>query len=261
MPFTLSHPAAALPLLRPLGRYGVLSALVIGSLVPDLAYFIPLTIARNESHSITGLFLFCFPAGFVSYILFHVLFKGPLLGLLPTSLLHRMNTSVNNFMSLPSVPWTSVSISLLCGTATHLIWDTFTHEAAPGVAVIPLLHLELFSISGYHFYVFNLLQHSSTFFGIFIILWWIRRWLKRTTMTPTTLPVMLSSTQRFITIGAIILLATSAGLWVGMKTVGSLRGVIGFQNFAGNFVFSALPACASIVIVYSIGWHYWRLHE
>ena len=35
MPFTFAHPAAVVPLLRPLGRYGVLSALVIGSIVPD----------------------------------------------------------------------------------------------------------------------------------------------------------------------------------------------------------------------------------
>lgn len=41
MPFTGSHPAAVLPLLR----WGLIpSALVIGSMSPDLGYFLPLGI-------------------------------------------------------------------------------------------------------------------------------------------------------------------------------------------------------------------------
>jgi hypothetical protein len=51
VPFTLAHPAAAVPLLRPLGRRGLLSALVIGSMAPDLWYFVPFDVTRADSHS------------------------------------------------------------------------------------------------------------------------------------------------------------------------------------------------------------------
>ena len=41
MPFTLAHVVAAVPLRRALGRRAVVSALVIGTMVPDFRYFVP----------------------------------------------------------------------------------------------------------------------------------------------------------------------------------------------------------------------------
>jgi hypothetical protein len=75
MPFTLAQPAAAIPLSRVLGRASVLSALIIGSMSPDLVYFLPLGINRATSHSLVGLFWLCVPLGLVSYVLFHVLWR------------------------------------------------------------------------------------------------------------------------------------------------------------------------------------------
>lgn len=49
MPFTLAHPAAAVPLRRRLGRYGTLSLLLIGSMARDLAYFLPVGVSRAQS--------------------------------------------------------------------------------------------------------------------------------------------------------------------------------------------------------------------
>ena len=42
MPFTLAHPAAVIPLCGILRRASVPSALIIGSMAPDLVYFVPL---------------------------------------------------------------------------------------------------------------------------------------------------------------------------------------------------------------------------
>jgi hypothetical protein len=59
LPFTGSHPAAVLPLLRtPLPA----SALVIGSLTPDLPYYVPIRLAgfyppvtlRGPTHTLWG---------------------------------------------------------------------------------------------------------------------------------------------------------------------------------------------------------------
>src|SRR5262245_4745992 len=97
MPFTFAHPAAAVPLHRPFGRYGVVSALVIGSLSPDIAYFLPLSVAHADSHSPTGLLWFCLPVSLLSYVLFHTLLKGPLLGLLPDFALSRLQAHALRF--------------------------------------------------------------------------------------------------------------------------------------------------------------------
>jgi Domain of unknown function (DUF4184) len=62
VPYPFAHPAAVLLLARPMGRFAVPSALVIGSVIPDLWYFLPF-VGREASHSPAGLFWFCLPAG------------------------------------------------------------------------------------------------------------------------------------------------------------------------------------------------------
>lgn len=71
MPLTFAHPAAVLPTSRSLGRFGVLSALVIGSMAPDFVYFVPLGIHGSESHSIRGLIWFCVPSGMLVFFAYH----------------------------------------------------------------------------------------------------------------------------------------------------------------------------------------------
>lgn len=85
MPYPFAHPAAVLPLARPMGRFAVPSALAIGSVLPDLWYIVPL-VDRADSHSLAALFWFCLPAGLLSYVLFHRLLKQPLIALLSTRL-------------------------------------------------------------------------------------------------------------------------------------------------------------------------------
>src|SRR5436190_14372695 len=90
MPFTFAHPAAAVPLLRPLRRFGSLSALIIGSMSPDFAYMFPHWVGRPHSHSLLGLLTFCLPAGIAIYFLLHALIKQPVLSLVPLSTSSRL---------------------------------------------------------------------------------------------------------------------------------------------------------------------------
>jgi len=50
VPFTGSHPAAVLPFFRVL----VPAALVIGSMVPDLPYYLPSPVPGSVTHTATG---------------------------------------------------------------------------------------------------------------------------------------------------------------------------------------------------------------
>src|SRR5262245_16929384 len=173
MPFTLAHPAAAVPLRGYLGRFGVLSALVIGSMAPDSSYFLPWSVARSESHSFFGLFWYCLPIGLLCYVLFHVVLKGPLLALLPTAILRRLGDHALTFRALPLVSWSAVVVSLLCGAATHLLWDGFTHENGPGVIAFPILESHLFYVGYYDVNVYRLLQHGSTLVGFTLLTFWL----------------------------------------------------------------------------------------
>jgi hypothetical protein len=107
MPYPFAHPAAVLPLVRPMGRLGVTSALVIGSMIPDAWYLVP-GLERADSHSAAGLLWFCLPGGLIAYLAYHYL-----------------RTS-----SLPAKPWHAVVISLLVGALTHLGWDGIAHSVS-----------------------------------------------------------------------------------------------------------------------------------
>ena len=58
MPLTIAHPAAVIPLARHMKKYGIFSALIIGSLMHDLSYFRFLPITREQTHSLAGMFWF-----------------------------------------------------------------------------------------------------------------------------------------------------------------------------------------------------------
>lgn len=115
MPYPFAHPAAVLPLMRPMGRLGVPAALVIGSMVPDAWYLVP-GMVRADSHSFTGLFWFCLPAGVLAYVGYYRIVKNS---------------------TIPAFPPIAVACSILVGALTHFAWDALTHSYAyEGVYVL-----------------------------------------------------------------------------------------------------------------------------
>jgi hypothetical protein len=64
MPFSLAHPAAVIPIKKhTYGRHLILSALIVGSIVPDFGYLVPLDQFVGFSHSIWGTIAFGLPMG------------------------------------------------------------------------------------------------------------------------------------------------------------------------------------------------------
>src|SRR3954465_14023561 len=98
MPFTLSHPAAILPL----RKYLPLSALLIGSMSPDFEYPLRLAAVSRFSHSLPAIFYFCLPVSLLLLLLFHRLIKRPALELLPPYLRRRINIQVLHFTFRPA---------------------------------------------------------------------------------------------------------------------------------------------------------------
>ncbi len=247
MPFTFAHPAAALPLLRPLGRYGSLSALAIGSIAPDLTFIVPLPLSREQTHGLAALFLFCLPAGALVYFLFHALFKAPLIALLPAPIAHRVAPSARPV-------WPAVLVSLLCGAATHVLWDAFTHPGTPIVNALPWLQRELGNIGGYRLYGFKLLQHAGSVLGMAVLVLWMWRWLHRAPPASVRPDRVLTRAQRKGAIAALIAAPLLAGLIAGWWRVPVVASVVDLQVFAGGFIFSALPAGAVMLTLYSALW-------
>src|SRR5437762_1241430 len=136
MPFTLSHPAAAVPL----ARLGLpLSALVVGSMAPDFPYFLNVAKHSHYGHTLPGIFCFCVPAGLVALWLFHRVLKLPLLSLLPTAHQARLCAAATAFRFGPARNFALILLGLLIGTLTHVAWDSVTHEHGWTVRHLPIL--------------------------------------------------------------------------------------------------------------------------
>src|SRR4051812_49745428 len=98
MPFTLSHPAATLPL----RKFLPLSALVIGSMSPDFEYLLRLAGVSRFSHTLPAVFYFCLPVSLLLLWLFHNLIKRPAIELLPTYFRERIRTQSLDFQLWPA---------------------------------------------------------------------------------------------------------------------------------------------------------------
>lgn len=169
MPFTISHAAAVLPFSRFLARYQLLSAAIIGSMVPDFALLTPWRPARFETHSAVSLVTFSLPIGLVSYWIFQRLIKTPLMELLPDGAYSRWRefAAPAEYSSLRQ--WILAACGVLAGAVIHLLWDVFTHEGARGVRMIPALDDLVVAIGAHHLAGARLLQDVSSLLGLVVV--------------------------------------------------------------------------------------------
>jgi Domain of unknown function (DUF4184) len=170
MPFTISHAAAVLPFSRPLARWRLLSAAVIGSMVPDFGWFSPWRPARFETHSLDALVTFCLPVGLATYWLFQWLIRTPLLELLPPGAYSRWSQRAEPADYTSVRQWILAACGVLVGAVTHLVLDAFTHEGARGVRMIPALEDPVVEISGHRVGGAHLLQDASSLIGLIVVI-------------------------------------------------------------------------------------------
>lgn len=249
MPFTLAHPVVALPLRRWLGRFGSMSGLAVGSMIPDLAYFPPIGILRAQSHSLAGIFIYCLPAGLVLWTTYRSLFRPFFLALAPSALAHRVGPGRIPAWSIGE--WTAVVPSLVIGAATHVLWDAFTHGNGAMVRAIPTLQTRIDLFPWYAPRVYTILQHASSALGLTVLGLWGARWFRRTEPRPWPIAGALRSWTRVVTILVLLAPALVAALsviwarWTAEESVRVLRGTVGRAVFASGTVFLvSLVFCA-----------------
>jgi len=171
VPFTLSHAAAVLPLHRLSRARLPLAALMIGSMAPDFLYFLPYQPRWLQSHSLAGLFYFCWPLGLAVWLVFVRVLEQPTLALLPDSWRGAFPPDDGE---LDLRVLMTVSLALLLGALTHILWDAFTHPS-PLTVNWPVLRTPLFEFEGRTRRLWWLLQHLSTLLGAAVLLVWALR--------------------------------------------------------------------------------------
>lgn len=201
MPFTLSHAAAVLPGLRRdgTGRGPLLaSALVAGSFAPDLTYFadsvIPGAMEFGEAtHAAWGVVTVDVLITALALGLW-LLLRDPLVALLPRRWRGRVHTWLRGGAPAGPGRWRPgardamwFAVSAMIGSATHVVWDAFTHHGRWGVRLVPGLDG---SVAGYP--VFTLVQYGTSAPALLLLAWFAASGLRRTgdRPVPASVPVL-----------------------------------------------------------------------
>ncbi|MFI8356309.1 DUF4184 family protein [Streptomyces cyaneofuscatus] len=189
MPFTLSHAAAVLPVVRRNGtaRWGLYpSALIAGSFAPDVTYFADTVIPGamrfgDFTHTFLGVVTVNVLIAAVLVAVWAAL-REPLVALLPVRVRGRVHALVRgqrwNRRTFGPAAWMWFVRSAALGAATHVVWDAFTHHSRWGTE---LLHLDR-SVGGFPLYQFA--QYGSSALALVVLGWFLLTALRRTVATP-----------------------------------------------------------------------------
>ncbi len=247
MPFTLAHPAAAVPFTR----WGfVLSALIVGSISPDIMYFLCLSTRCQFGHTLIGLFLFDIPAGIILLWLFHNVLKRPVISLLPATHQQCLMPLANDFHFIPLRRFFLIVMSLLLGALTHIIWDSLTHRSGWVVQQLPVFSVPIIETSLGTLKVYKVLQYGSTFLGATLLIYWYLKWLRQAPTQPIN-SLISDKTKWFILIIGGLSAALGAGSY-GFFKVAPFSNFFSFYLFIGFTVIAGITILFVELIIYSV---------
>lgn len=216
-------------------------ALIMGSMVPDLPYFLDIPVTAESwyepfvnatfSHSLQGLLLVGLPSVVLLGLLFQLI-RRPVGDLLPVHLRFKV------FERAQKRSWFSFSIwfliSALIGIATHYLWDSLT---------------ETDILSG------RLLQHASTVLGIIVIVLWGIRSFRAREVTIERVTVSRSWGMKRVAI-ILSMFLVSAGVAVfSVVQVQDRDGPLGLELTLSLLVKSGLRIAVVAVVVYALIWY------
>jgi hypothetical protein len=180
------------------------AALVIGSMVPDLPYYIPLPVDGSVTHTAAGSW-FDLLTGLIAVVWWQAALAPVARSMAPVGVRSRLRParSCRSFLSLRQA--TLVLAGLGVGIATHILWDEFTHGGRWGARHISWLATSHAGLGGYEW-----AQYASGVLGLALLVLSSVRWWA------TTPPVAASPTAPH-----------ARGLWLaiaGAAVIGMIGG-------------------------------------
>lgn len=167
MPFTLSHTVAVIPFTGK--KFWSVTGLMAGSMVPDFEYFFRLKVYGIYGHTFAGMIWFDLPLAILLAYLFHHLIKPVFASRLPLVLRSRwLGYAGLNWHSFFIRNAPAVLLSVLVGCATHILWDSFTHNNTFMVNAWPFLRRQI-DLGFQDYPMWHILQQVSSIAGLIYI--------------------------------------------------------------------------------------------
>jgi hypothetical protein len=159
----------------PIVRFGLpASALVIGSITPDLPMILPVPVLVHFAHTSPGLVTVDLALGTIAFMLWQAFFGPALVALAPRALSARVPADIPKGFAFHVATWSRVGgviVAVLIGAATHIVWDSLTHDWMWGPQHIPWLAARHGSMLGWQW-----VQHVSDVAGTAIVVGWVVLW-------------------------------------------------------------------------------------
>jgi hypothetical protein len=249
MPWTFAHPAAILPLRRSCPAPLDFSALVIGSMVPDLGYYLYSNLARF-AHSCLGSILVCIPAGLALWIMFHLLRK-PFCFVLPQPHRGALAAFAATPLSLRPRALIAAGVSVLLGSWTHIVWDSFTHNTWL-VKRLPLLRESVFTVSNVEFPWYVVLQHLSTVVGVTVLVAAYCSWLRLHRGSATDPSTGADDRWRYLLLVAVVALALVIAVPRAVAIASRFEGYPAFRVFVFRITVDTTSAFLTLLTLSSL---------
>lgn len=169
MPFTFSHPAIVLPLGKPKFKLS-LTGLVMGSIAPDLEYYLSLkATASYIGHSLPGFFWFDIPVALITCFVFHNIIRNVLVPCLPMWYRCRLHPLLSfNWNRYVKEHKLALLLSVIIGILSHFLWDAFTHQEGAVIMLIPFLSKQI-NLFHQPVHIYSMMQFLFSVVGLWVI--------------------------------------------------------------------------------------------
>ena len=259
MAFTIAHAAAALPFYH--GKKWInFEALLIGTMLPDLPYF--LNSDRDvwqQSHQWLGVFNYCLPWGVLAFSLWHWILKAAAVALIqPWYAMQlkpkdRINAVWWDRLKAYSGFWSKVFLGLLVGASTHLLWDGTTHPDGFIAQQVGWLQYKLDIIGLVGVSVARFLQYVSSILGLLLIFAFTRAKLKSSFFNLAFVDYrsnVLSKPQSFLLLALLIVFSLFLALHAAVKWHGLIS--ISYYSFFARVLVGFLQGAGIFFIAYAL---------
>ncbi|NIK75530.1 hypothetical protein FHS15_000630 [Paenibacillus castaneae] len=178
MPFTLSHPLFAAPLKKVMPSLSI-TGLILGSMAPDIEYFIAMQPFRSNGHALEGLFLLALPTCIAFAIAFHYIIKPALPHMLPSfgGINRFAADSLRSWRLAAPLDWLFFLLSVCIGFYSHVFMDNWTHSGGWFVQRLPFLTTKVAGDEIYHILQLSLSVIGLAVPALYIVYCWFR-WRK-----------------------------------------------------------------------------------